>query len=210
MRFSGGYELEPVELTIQAFEPPAEVVAFLADAEAEVDRVFAMGEGGEVPGYFPSDHESVFFALAALRHRVGEGASFCEWGSGLGVVAGLAAYLGYRACGIELEPRLVLRARDLLARHGLTADVLQGSFLPEAWGERVRLPPGEEARTILDAPRGEVDVEIDDFDVIFAFPWPAEEEMFHELFLQHACDGAVLVTYGYHEGVRTKRKRRSP
>lgn len=194
---------------VETLEPPKDVAAFLADAEDEVDRVFAARDRGLAQGFFPSDHESVFATLAALRGRVGEGASFCEWGSGLGVVAGLAAYLGYRACAIEVVPGLVARSRELLARHGLAVDVLQGSFVPEGFGEQVRLPADEEARTVLDAAREEVDVEIEDFEVIFAFPWPAEEEMFDRLFLAHAADGSVLVTYGYREGVRARSKRRS-
>ncbi len=50
---------------------------------------------------------------------------------------------------------------------------------------------------------------IDDFDVIFAFPWPAEEEMYCDLFARFAASGALLVTYSALDDVRVYRNARA-
>ena len=46
-----------------------------------------------------------------------------------------------------------------------------------------------------------------DFDVIFAFPWPDEEDVIPALFDRYAVRGAVLVTYHEGESFRVRRKR---
>ena len=52
----------------------------------------------------------------------------------------------------------------------------------------------------------DMDLEIEDFDVIFAYPWPTEEEQYCELFRCFADYGAVLITYSMTEGMRAYRK----
>jgi len=48
--------------------------------------------------------------------------------------------------------------------------------------------------------------DLDEFDVVFAYPWPEEEKLYRKLFLRHAAEGAVLVVYGQLDGVRALRK----
>ena len=45
-----------------------------------------------------------------------------------------------------------------------------------------------------------------DFDVIYAYPWPGEEEVIDGLFLRYAADGALLLTYNGFEDIRLRRK----
>jgi hypothetical protein len=45
----------------------------------------------------------------------------------------------------------------------------------------------------------------DDFDIIFAYPWPDEEHVIDAVFEQHASTGAILVTY--HSGDAWKVRR---
>ena len=48
----------------------------------------------------------------------------------------------------------------------------------------------------------EVDIGIEDFELIFAFPWPGEETLFFDLFETYAARGAHLMTYhGEDEGI---------
>ncbi len=46
----------------------------------------------------------------------------------------------------------------------------------------------------------ELGMELDDFDLIFAYPWPGDEEWLQELIRRHARPGAVLLTYDVTEG----------
>ena len=56
-------------------------------------------------------------------------------------------------------------------------------------------------------PYDQMDLAIDDFDVVFAYPWPGEERVIERLFERFACDGALLITYNGTEGVRLFRRR---
>ena len=74
--------------------------------------------------FVPSDYELVWRLLAGLpRGR------FCEWGSGWGIVTGLAEMLGFEACGIELDATLAAASRKLLADFGLSSPILTGDYL---------------------------------------------------------------------------------
>ena len=49
----------------------------------------------------------------------------------------------------------------------------------------------------------------DDFDVIFAYPWPGEEDVIMQLFDRYAAVGALLLTYHGIEELRIRRKAHS-
>jgi predicted O-methyltransferase YrrM len=151
----------------------------------------------------------VWRVLEALGHRrLAPGPLFCEWGSGFGVVAMLASIAGFDACGIEIEPDLVAEARSLARDLGIDADFLPGSFLPEG-SEHLADRTEEFAWLRSDAASAYEDLGLDpeDFDVVFAYPWPGEEHVLLHLFDRTAADGALLVTYQGAEGVRIRRKR---
>ena len=202
---------EAVPLTTFEIEPaagalPPEVIAFLEEADTRIDVYFEHRKKDRRIGFFPSDYELVYRTLSALRGD-GEPRRLCEWGSGFGVVAGLGVLLGYEAHGIEIDPELVEISRNLLGDHGLDAQILQGSFIAEDYARAEQIS-GVETVTILSGEDvyGDMDLEIDDFDVIFAYPWPTEEEQYCDLFLTFADYGAVLLTYSMIEGMRAYRK----
>ncbi len=54
--------------------------------------------------------------------------------------------------------------------------------------------------------RDELGLEPTDFDLIFAYPWPGEEQVIYDLFDRFAAAGAVLITYHGVQGMRVQRK----
>src|SRR5262249_23723254 len=54
--------------------------------------------------------------------------------------------------------------------------------------------------------REEVGLGLDDFGVVFAYPWPDEESVTGDLFERYASVGALLVTYHGGGGVRVRPK----
>ena len=48
--------------------------------------------------FVPSDYDHVWQVLDSLPRGV-----FCEWGSGMGIITGLAEILGFSAQGIEIN-----------------------------------------------------------------------------------------------------------
>ena len=119
----------------------------------------------------------------------------------------LASMLGFHACGIEIEPELVEASRDLASAVDANAEFVCGSFIP-AGGDVIADGTYEFAWLRTDGPSGYAELELDpdDFDVIFAYPWPGEEEVVLELFDRYAAAGALLVTYQGVEDIRVRRR----
>jgi len=199
--------LAPFDITPSPAPLPAAVVTFLAAGKVRLDAFFAAPQHQTGIGFIPSDHEAVYRTLAAFRQTEPAARRFCEWGSGFGVIAGLAAWLGFDVHGIEIDPALVTASRQLLAEHELHAVIAPGSFIPED-DAASEAHADLETRTVLGAADGyaELGRDLDDFEVVFAYPWPTEEELYCELFRRRADYGAVLLTYSRTEGMRAYRK----
>lgn len=74
--------------------------------------------------FVPSNCAVVYSVLAALPR----GGRFCEWGSGIGIVTGLAKRLGFDPCGIEIHAEMAAASRRLLADFGISATIETGSY----------------------------------------------------------------------------------
>jgi hypothetical protein len=183
---------------------PREVAAYLREAEHRIER---FRRDQLIHGFVPGDHVQAYAALKALRDaNLAPGELFCEWGSGFGVAAGLAALLGFEAYGIEVEESLVEAARALAADFDLPVTFAHGSFLPAGYDA-----PNAPDDLFWLAPYGadghdELGLGPNDFDVIYAYPWPGEDEVIADLFTRRAATGAVLVTYHGAEALRLRRK----
>lgn len=135
------------------------------------------------------------------------GNRFCELGSGFGVAAMLASIQSMESIGIEVEQELVDQASDLAESWALSARFYCGSFVPSELIGRLESSPELNHVALHEGDvYGEIGLELDDFDLFFAFPWPDEQPFFDELFLAAAADGALLLTYHGREGMRLSRK----
>ena len=102
----------------------------------EAERRFQIWETErlETPIYsfFQCDYGVVYGGLHVFtERRLAPGRSFCEWGSGQGVVAMMAASLGWHSVGIEVEPDLVAASSALAAEVDLPVEFVTGSYVPE-------------------------------------------------------------------------------
>lgn len=156
--------------------------------------------GAHRGGFVSSELLPVHAVLVSVLERdLCRGSVFCEWGSGLGAVCALASSLSFEAYGIEIQSELVEGARELVAELGLEAAFAHGSFLQ----------PGDE-ELVLDCEHTRLECSVDAYrelgitpaecDVVFAYPWPGEEQMHDLVFARHATPGALLLTH--HEGSR--------
>jgi hypothetical protein len=197
--------LEDFDLPTDVAAVPHDAGSFLREAGRRIER---FQRRGRVPAFVPSDYVRVYDVLRALAAGAyAPGDRFCEWGSGFGVVVGLAALLGFDAVGIEVESELVLAARELADDFGLPVEFVHGTFIP-AGGEACAEAGG--AFAWLTAHAGgayeELGLDPDDFDVVYAYPWPDEEDLIEALFERYVGVGAVLVTFHGGDDIRLRRK----
>ncbi len=144
--------------------------------------------------FVPANYENVLDTLLRLR---APGLRFLEWGSATGVITIMADLLGFDAYGIEIDGELVAVARDLARRHGSGARFAAGSFLPTGYrwrgpdndGRLGTLGIGESGYLQLGHP-------LEDFDVVYGYPWSGEEPIMHDLMARYGRPGARLIIQG--------------
>jgi hypothetical protein len=195
-------EFEPRKVPI-----PTEIAALLVDAQQRIDALDNTTRI-EIPAFVPSNFEAVYHALTEIQaSNLATGRRFIEWGSGIGIVACLASTLGFDAVGIEIEPKLVAIAREIADDHDIQVQFASGSFVPDGVVARVDWADGVAWLTTTGVDgHEELDLDPDDFDVVFAYPWPGEEQVIFDLFADTAAIGSLLLTYHGIDGVKLQRK----
>jgi hypothetical protein len=184
---------------------PADVRCFLREADRRIERFQLTSR---IPAFVASDFAGSYRVLKELARKwVTPGTLFCEWGSGFGVVACLAAMLDFDACGIEIEAELVDAAQQLADDFDLPVRFVQGSFIPRGCEACVAAADDLSWLTLeAGGTHEELGLTPDDFAVIFAYPWPDEERITADLFACHAGAGALLVTYHGGDSFRVRRR----
>lgn len=202
-----------MRLKLLEFEPPLtplpeSVKSMLVDADERIERFQFERRDAPVAAFVPCDFVLAYQALEHLNLlNLATGHRFLEWGSGAGVVTSLASLLAWDAIGIEIEPDLVDMAESLAADYEVEVEFVRGSFVPPDcdidlaqqrdinWLQS----DGDDAYDVLG-------LDPDDFDVVFAYPWPGEEQIVFDLFADCAAEGALLLTYHGQEGLKLHRK----
>ena len=194
---------QEIEYDVEDIDLPDSVQAFIDEADQRGDQFYDQKLNKRYPRYVPSEPAQVY---AALRHVTEQGLplgeTFVEWGSGFGVATGLAALLGYDATGIEIQEDLVEKARALIADQGLDAEFISTSYVPDGYLSYDALGGDDIIRDDSfghspdESPRYEgMEVDIEEVDLFFVYPWPGEQEMMLKIFDAVAGEGAILVAY---------------
>ena len=181
----------------------ARLAALCAEGWALFERFDTEVRDREFHPFVAADYEVVLAAL--LAHRA-PGRRFLEWGSATGVIAIMADLLGYEACGIELDASLVTTARALAARFESEARFVAGSFVPTGHVWRSDDATGPSPFT-GSGPSGYLPLghALDDFDVVFGYPWGAEAVLMADLMRSYGRADALLLLYSVDDGVRAWR-----
>ncbi|HYW08421.1 MAG TPA: hypothetical protein VE913_15790 [Longimicrobium sp.] len=153
--------------------------------------------------FVAADYERVLQTLVEMR---APGLRFLEWGSATGIITIMADLLGYEAYGIELDGALVTTARGLAEKFGSGARFAEGSFIPTGYRWKAR-DGDHRLATIGDGASGYLELRhpLDDFDIVYAFPWNGEEPMMRDLMKAYGARDAVLLLNSATVGVRTFR-----
>lgn len=156
-----------------SLDPVAELSIYCS----EVAKSITSNKATELPQFHAADGHIIWPLLQSLFERTDlkENSICYELGSGLGLVTMMAATLGMRATGIEIEKVLVDKARDIAKQFQVNARFMHADIfqLPKKYYQRV--------------------------DLFFGYPWPAQTESFIELFDYAAKPGALF--FCYHGGL---------
>ena len=162
----------------------------------EVSQRLLMLTDGEHPAYVGSELPAIDRALSRIQNAgLARGPVFCEWGSGLGGVCGVAAINGFTPYGIEIQRELVTSARSLARDLNYAMIFAEGTFLLPGDEE---LAVGADPHTRLEFNThawDEMELTPEDCDVIFAYPWPNEEAFVDNVFRRHASANSLLLTF---------------
>ncbi len=185
-------------------DPEKSLLAEFARLWAEADRLWERHQNAPAfQGYVSADYLTIYESLAQLRGRV---LTVLEWGSGLGIVTIMASRMGFEAYGIEAEPDLVEYSENFAKVYGPRANFALGSFIPDdfEWNPA----DGDDVyRTVIDTPAAydELDMEIRDFDLIYAYPWPDERSLYHSIVREFGRGDTLLLMYDAREGIELVR-----
>ena len=176
---------------------PDDVERLIVEGERRIDAFLETTSRSPMLSFVPSDFRDTYRGLAWLwEQHLTAGRTFCEWGSGFGLVAMEAAMIGFHACGIEVEPVLVDEAEALAQDFEIPVEFVTGSFVPDG---SLETPGAMEELDWLDytAPPAyeSLGYDVDDFDVVFAYPWPGEQHVVYDLFEEHASAGSLVLTF---------------
>ena len=153
--------------------------------------------------FVAADYNVVLETLLSLRAPDRSRApTFIELGSGHGVITIMADLLGFDAVGIELDASLVAIARDLAKRYESNARFVAGSFLP--LGYRWKSESGDSRMgTLGSGPSAYMELgrALDDFEIVYAYPWEGEAPIIRDLARRYANPKAKLVLMDAVEGV---------
>ncbi|MEM9364348.1 MAG: class I SAM-dependent methyltransferase [Planctomycetota bacterium] len=189
---------------------PHELRQLIADVRSRVEAFQDCWDRTQIEQFVAADYELVWQCLdwiVETQPRIGD--RFLEWGCGFAAMTVLAASLGLDAIGIEAElelhaqgtqtlrdwlPNLTV-CRGAAAGKSVRAEIACGNFLPpgtEAMADDPTLPSlghgGDNAYERLQ-------LELDDFAIVYSYPWPGEEGFHQDVFHKCAEPGAILIQF---------------
>ncbi len=195
---------------------PRQVHAMVHDLRNRIEAFQDRWDVPQIEQFVAADYELVYQTLDWLRQsQLMIGNRFVEWGCGFAAVTLIADALGWDAFGIESESILIEHGRTTVVdwcqslRGDLTdkgprshceptarpPELILGNFLPagaEDLADDPTLPSlGHAASSAYD----KLGLELDDFAVVYSYPWPGEGEFHEQVFDRHAARGALLVQF---------------
>jgi hypothetical protein len=189
---------------VRANQPSGTSLAVLIE---EVGKRRALLTAGDSSVFVGSELPTVDRVLSRIQAEgLARGPMFCEWGSGLGGVCGVASLNGFTPLGIEIRPSFVDSARELAENLALPMVFAEGTYLLPGDEDSVGQTHLHTELTFNTRAWDELDLAPADCDVIFAYPWPGEEAIVDSLFLRHAGPDALLLTFHDFDRVLVQRK----
>ncbi|TWU23894.1 hypothetical protein Pla52o_18170 [Novipirellula galeiformis] len=187
---------------------PAEIRLWISDARNRIEAFQDRWDQPQIEQFVAADYELVYQSLAwTLESQLLIGRRFLEWGCGFAVVSALASTLDLDVIGIEAEGELLDQGQRLVAEWNTNVELVCGNFLPPDSDELADDPTlpslGHPVRCAYET----LGLELDDFAIVYSYPWPGEDDFHERVFDRYACRGALMLQFCGPNDVRLWRKR---
>lgn len=186
---------------------PDELAVRISRANDRIEAFQDRWDRPQIEQFVAADFPLIFQSLAwTLETQPMIGRRFLEWGCGFAIVSALAARLGLDAIGIEAEEDLIAQGRRTIADWDAPCELIHGNFLPPG-AESLADDPGLPSlgHDVPNAYR-RLGLDLDDFAIVYAYPWPGEDDFHEAVFDRFAAPGAMLMLFCGPNDVRLWRK----
>jgi len=188
-------DLQDVYLDWHPIDEDELATELILDAQERISSFRA--NSPRISGFETSNFHAAARVLQGVKEQnLAPGIRFCELGCGFGVVTCLASMLGYEAYGIEIEQSLLEGGISLASDYNLGCHFVLGSYRPvnhinQAMNSKTELTP---------------DFSPFEFDLVYAYPWPAEIKFLEQQFSLRAKPDSLYVAYLGGSKFRLQRK----
>ena len=198
---------------LDAAELPGEVRLAITTAQRRIETFQDRWQRHRIEQFVAADYELVYQTLAWIRRSQPLiGNRFLEWGCGFAVVASLASWLDYDAIGIEAEAELLQQGRSTIADwfrdDQRPPELIAGNFLPAGSESLADDPTLPSVGHPIAPAYAALELELDDFAIVYSYPWPGEEIFHEDVFQRYAAPGALHLQFRGPNDVRLWRKTR--
>ena len=186
---------------------PGDIAARIASARAEIEAFQDRWDRPQIEQFVAADYHLVYQCLNwTLQFQPRLGQRFLEWGSGFSIVSAIAAEMGLNSFGIEAEPDLLAMGRKTIQTWNVSVELVEGNFLPPGAAELSDDPMLPSlSHDVADAYQT-IGLDLDDFALVYAYPWPGEDDFHEFVFDRYAASGALLMLFCGPNDVRLWRK----
>ncbi|KAA1261686.1 hypothetical protein LF1_42410 [Rubripirellula obstinata] len=198
----------PIPSAVDAREIPPWVREAIQRDEHRIEAFQDQWDRPQIEQFVAADFCHVYQSLDwILETQLTIGKRFLEWGCGFAVVTALASSLQLDAIGIEAESELIRHGRETLRHWDRGGELIEGNFLP-AGSESLADDPWLPSVGHAAAPAYEkLGLDLDDFAIVYSYPWPGEDDFHEAVFEASAVPGALLLMFCGPNDLRLYRRR---
>ncbi|QDT06979.1 hypothetical protein K227x_54030 [Rubripirellula lacrimiformis] len=186
---------------------PDKIKQRIDSALARIERFQDRWDRPQIEQFVAADYAHVYQSLDwTLQTQMTIGQRFVEWGCGFAIVSAAAATLGLDVIGIEAEDVLLTQGRETIADWDVELELFHGNFLPPG-AQRLADDPmlPSLGHPVPDA-YAKIGLDLDDFAIVYSYPWPGEDDFHEVVFERYAARGALLLMFCGPNDIRLYRK----
>lgn len=193
--------------SVDDVEIPAQVENQIARARSRIEAFQDRWDRRPIEQFVAADYGLLFQTLVSvLQSQRLIGRRFLEWGCGFAVVSAIAAHLDLDAIGIESEEELLAEGRKTIQQWDVPVELVHGNFLPPGAESLADDPTVPSLGHDVPCGYDQIGLDLDDFAIVYAYPWPGEDDFHEAVFDRYAARGALLMLFCGPNDVRVSRK----